>query len=343
METRKVQLTGGATYVVSLPKRWVTERGISQGDQINISTLPDGSLLLSTQSTMGRGVPRKRVLKLISERPEHLLRKLIGIYMSGYELIDLQAASGRITTDQRNTVRRFTRMVIGPEIIEESINRIIIQDFIDPTDLSVIQGIRRMYLIAKSMHKDTILALEESNLELAKDVVARDSDVNRLFWLISKQYNVMLRDFKLAEKVGISVYKCFNYLLVARIIERIGDHARKMAECLVELLTSANGKALGLRTATIDKVVKASTISLTILDTAIDALYNENITDANNSIDLVDKLLTATEELMTEILQHRGKLMLALAYIVESIRRTGLYATDISEIAINYTITELKS
>ena len=33
-ETRKIQFTGKSSYIVSLPKQWIMELGLKQGDQI---------------------------------------------------------------------------------------------------------------------------------------------------------------------------------------------------------------------------------------------------------------------------------------------------------------------
>jgi len=33
-ETRKIQFTGKSTYIVSLPKQWITDLGLKQGDQV---------------------------------------------------------------------------------------------------------------------------------------------------------------------------------------------------------------------------------------------------------------------------------------------------------------------
>jgi hypothetical protein len=78
---------------------------------------------------------------------------------------------------------------------------------------------------------------------------------------------------------------------------------------------------------------------LEILENAINAWYRERLEEANNAIDLAEKLTEVCGELMEEILKYEGTTAISLAYIVESIRRTGFYATDISETAINHIIT----
>ena len=35
-ETRKIQFTGKSTYIISLPKQWITDLGLKQGDQVSV-------------------------------------------------------------------------------------------------------------------------------------------------------------------------------------------------------------------------------------------------------------------------------------------------------------------
>ena len=35
-DTRKIQFTGNSTYIISLPKKWINELGLKQGDQVSI-------------------------------------------------------------------------------------------------------------------------------------------------------------------------------------------------------------------------------------------------------------------------------------------------------------------
>jgi phosphate uptake regulator len=47
MERRKVQLVGGNTFMVSLPKKWADRIGLKKQDEIEIEEQPDGALWLS--------------------------------------------------------------------------------------------------------------------------------------------------------------------------------------------------------------------------------------------------------------------------------------------------------
>jgi phosphate uptake regulator len=121
-----------------------------------------------------------------------------------------------------------------------------------------------------------------------------------------------------------------NLMLISRIIERIGDHASNIAESV----TLMDGMDIS------DKIVKEianeSDISLNILEKSMNAFFSENLDEANEAIDLSGKLIRASDNLTKKIKNEESDVVVLLSSIIESVRRIGLYATDISEIAINY-------
>jgi phosphate uptake regulator len=84
METRKVQLTGKSTFIISLPKTWVNDTGIKARDSIGVIPQPDGTLLLSPKMIKGKLPTKKEITVDKNEEKIHLLRKLIGAYITGY-------------------------------------------------------------------------------------------------------------------------------------------------------------------------------------------------------------------------------------------------------------------
>jgi phosphate uptake regulator len=46
METRKVQVTGKSTYIVTLPKRWAVDSGLVAGSLVRVSYQDDGSIAI---------------------------------------------------------------------------------------------------------------------------------------------------------------------------------------------------------------------------------------------------------------------------------------------------------
>jgi phosphate uptake regulator len=177
---------------------------------------------------------------------------------------------------------------------------------------------------------DAMTALTKEDMELAKDVIVRDGDVNRLDWMIAKQYNLILNNPEIAKGAGVTSEKSLNLMLISRIIERIGDHATKISEN-IRLLDGSD-----IDEKITDEIAHSSDISLKILDKSMNAFFSEDLNEANDTIDMSTKLNRASDALMKKLRNQDSDVVVSLASIIESVRRTGLYATDISEIAINY-------
>ncbi len=124
METRKVQKTGLSTITVSLPKEWVSSNNLKAGDQVNLEVMSDGSLTIDPKERKKREPIRKIVTVDRGEPTEHLTRKLIGAYLAGYNIIEVRSKE-RMDLDTKHAVKDFARLVIGPEVIEETANTLV--------------------------------------------------------------------------------------------------------------------------------------------------------------------------------------------------------------------------
>ena len=327
MEGRKLQLTGGSTYVVSLPKPWINATGLRAGDTVFLETLADGSLTVLPRPTE-KAPPRRKVFDVKgAETRDHLLRKLIGAYISGFGIIEVHSGPEEAPFVRRVS-REFCRMAIGPEIIEETRTSTVIQDLSDPAELSPEKCLRRMYMTVRAMLEDAVAALKAGDEGLAKDVAQRDEEVDRLYWLVAKQHH-LAHVAPPGSPDAMSRLGLHNVRLVAKLIERVGDHAQRIAEA-----------SLLVREKTLDsKLLKeldsASSASIAIFDKAFKALASQDIDLANEAVDERNPLQKMIDGLSNHVAAKKGEELLALAMIVDSVGRAGSYATDIAEIAIN--------
>jgi phosphate uptake regulator len=332
MEGRKLQLAGKSTYLVSLPKRWVIHAGLKAGDTLFVETESDGSV--SVRPHAGEKLANRRMVfqERGEEARDHLLRKLIGAYTSGFGLIEI-----RFTPDRapfvRRVAREFCRLVIGPEVIEEGRNLLLIQDLSDPSELSSEKCLRRMHLTVRAMLEDAVTALETENETLAHDVALRSQDVSRLFWMISKQYHLA---HSLPQPPGdrASSAAIHAHRLIAKLIERIGDHARRIAATYDAL--TASGKSLDPKVAKDIEEARVSAVAL--LDQAFTALVTRDIDAANQAIDGRDEHQKLIDSLSHRVATKRGEELLALGTIVDSLGRTAGYAVEIAEQAIDLAV-----
>jgi phosphate uptake regulator len=331
MEMRKVQVTGGSTYIVSLPKKWAIEVGVKPNDTVGIVPQADGTLLLTPKLESAREA-RRKVFQL-KEEPEEkeLLRKLIGAYVTGHDIIEVRQKP-RMTTKVRDVVRRFTQLVIGPEIIDEGIDDIKTRDLLDPSDLPFRTSIQRMYRIVSSMHREAALACMELDIHLAEDVITRDTEVDRLDWLVARQYNLLIKDMELAERIGTSREHAVNYLLISRIMERIGDHSARMARQVTDLVNSKVGRTL------LKEVGASSDRILPVLDDVVSALFERDGTLAQDCMERANGFLKELTGFKSRIADAPGEARLPLSIVADSLERTAHYTKDIGELVINYAI-----
>ncbi len=330
MEIRKVQLTGGSSYVITLPKTWIKSFNIEKNSPLGLIEQPDGTLLITSKIDEETTPKEKEFNADTIDDPTFLIRSLIGSYIAGYTLIKIYSKD-KIPPFVRTGVRNYTQMTIGQEVIEETNKVIFIKDLLNPAEMPFNNTIKRMHIIVRSMHEDIISALRNKDKDLVSDVISRDNDVDRLHWLIARQYNIISRDIKLAKKMG-AYGTMANYFLISKIIERIGDHAVRIAKN-VEILID---KKIDVKI--IDNFSSASRLAINIFNRSIDSFINKDMKSSNDNIDSISKLTDYCKKLNAIALQQKGEIAITLGYIIESIRRTGEYSGDLSEDVIDYLI-----
>jgi phosphate uptake regulator len=327
METRKVQITGKSTYIISLPKNWVNVVKIKNGDSCILIPRSDGTLLINPKLNENKDVTTNTI-HVESRDMETLFRKFIGSYLAGFNVIDVSSPD-KLSSDIREHIRTMTTSVIGPAIIDETMTSVKIMDLLDSSDLSLMQSLKRMYLITRGMHRDAIVSLQTQDSEFAKDVESRDNEVDKFYWLIAKQYNIIMNDLFFADKMGVKPQEVLGYLLVARSIERIADHAKKLA---------SNAKNIKANIEIISKISDTSEQIMKEFDQAINAFNRNKFDYANDVVNKTRSLGELTKNLTQEIftLKDSAMTIVSLAYIVDSLERTRAYVLDIAEIAINH-------
>jgi len=334
METRKVQATGGgSSYIVTLPKEWVNKNGIQKNDPINLLIQPDGTLLITTKKISGSNPTVKSINIDEIHDPEYIFRLLVGIYIAGFSIIEIEAKK-RIEPNIREIITLFTQAAIGPEIMDETVSNITIRDLLNPLEMPFNKTINRMYVLVKTMHEDAINALKQGKKDLAEEVINRDSDIDRLHWLVARQVNLVNRDTILSREMEIKPERAVNYLAISRLLERIGDHSVRIARNVPIIID------FGLDTTIVEKIADASILSLEILSNSMQAWSENDMMKANETIESIKDLNTHLEELHYDAIQLQGEPSIAISYIIESIRRTGEYAVDISEVTINHLVIE---
>jgi len=121
-----------------------------------------------------------KAVVLQNERGSSLKRKVVSMYLAGYNIMHLRSKTGRINPSQRDAVREVVRRnLVATEIIADASDLITIQVLLSIPELSVNAAVRRMFLISSAMHTDAMTSLAEQNYELAATIIKSDDEVDR--------------------------------------------------------------------------------------------------------------------------------------------------------------------
>ena len=322
MELRKVQRTESGTFFVSLPKRWADRVGLDKGAVLAASESTNGRLCLDPHSEAERQ-PLTTVVK-----PTHYLdREIVGRYLLGYDVIRVEAKN-RISPEERALIKESSSSLVGLEIVEEDYARIILQCLLEPTAFPPEKILRREYNIAASMHQDSVRAFLEGDVHLAKNVVARDDEVNRLYFLLVRILRTIIQNPSLSEKLEIRSIDCLDYRMCASLVETIGDRAVEIAH---KTMTLEDMKVLG---EILQLTSKFHSMVFESQEGAIEAFFNRDVVLAEEVRDErrnMERMLHDIESAAKRQSKEVVPLILATA---SSIYRVFGHSVDIADLVM---------
>ncbi len=152
-----MQLVGGATLSVTLPKAWADTAGIRPGDRVGLEPRADGTLAVRPVTPDGHPAQSRRVVDATGLRPDAVERRVLAAYLAGSEWIDV-AARGPLPPAVLDGLDALSRRVSGLEVVEKSRDRVVLQDIADASDLDLRRAFDRMYGTASALHRDVIAA-----------------------------------------------------------------------------------------------------------------------------------------------------------------------------------------
>jgi phosphate uptake regulator len=337
-ELRKIQVTGGSTYIISLPKTWIDQMGLKRSSVVSIVQRDDMSL-----SIQPKGIESpERVKKVIitinpGEKPDSVVRRLVSSYINGYNIIQIHSTEKRIDLETRFAIKDFVRKkLVGTEILSDLPNELTLQILLSYSELSVKDALRRMSIIAASMHRDAVQTLSTDNPRIAKEIVNMDDEVDRFSFYVIRLLNVAVMDAHVLKESGIRTPRqCLGYRLITKSVERMADHATNIAENRLALhLVPINDEILA-------ELNRISISALKVFEASMEALFDEEYSEADSAMEAAEETRGMEDEVIHKIVKLSPvEDVPQLRLIVESIVRTSEYGADIAETVLNMTVSD---
>jgi phosphate uptake regulator len=321
--TRKIQLTGGSTYIISLPKSWVKQLSLNPGDEIEIFQDNNLRLILSPKARVGENRVTKATISCENATPSFAVREFIAYYMAGYDTVSFVCS--RLKAEDRTIIKDMIRKrLLGSEVIEEDSNAITVQFLVNEKDLPISKAITRAASIAQNMVKDSIEALKNKDEEIAKEILERDDEVDRFYFYVSRQLTLSVSSFEILEDEGYNITQLVDIHSAIKSIERIADHASRIASLIPEVKETDTSKP-----------VELGEKALELFKDAFESFINERRDIANKIIERDVELANLHKQISSEILNSDIKHKSALLLVSDSFRRISRYSIDLAETTIN--------
>jgi phosphate uptake regulator len=339
-EQRKLQVTGGSTFIISLPKNWATKNELKRGSAMIVREEENGSLSIVPSSFPKQEKQDEAFIKTsINDNPDAIMRTAISAYLSGYNVLHIRAQGQKVLSSKlRNHLKSFARnYLVGTEIVIDTPTELTLQVLLNYPELTVQNALSRMGIIASSMHKEAIVALKNLDYPNAKAVIETDREVNRFSLYIVRLLKLAVSNQRIVKEIGLTSQKdCLGYRLIAKSVERTADHATKMAENTLLLKDQVNEDLL-------EKISELSSLAISMFESSMEALFKHDFNLAENVIEKLSQVRKVEKEAVLCSQNARVEEIVNLRLLIESVRRTAEYASDISEVVLNLNVESVLS
>jgi len=329
MESRKIQRVGYSTFSVSLPKEWVKESGLKQGDIIMLFTEKDGSLKLIPSSMVEHRTQTEEytINSDLCSEPGMLERLIVGNYILGRDVFRI-ISSTRISRMHIDEVRKIAHRLMGLGIVQETPHQIDLQCSIDPTKFKIDMLLRRLSVIASTIHMEAMQALAESNQELADDATRREDEADMMYWLALRLLLSAQRDRTMSDKIGLEdPSQILYFTLITRYLELIADRSEYIARRAIELQTRSKERA---SKPLMNRIANMGELAHNVFLKAMDCIFSGDIEVANDLLEMARAIRNEHDSLMKELPE-----LPTLRTVVWELDRIADHGASIAVIAIN--------
>jgi phosphate uptake regulator len=121
-------------------------------------------------------------------------------------------------------------------IVEETPSMISLQCLMQQQPFTSPEKIlQRNHASAARMIRDAANSFVNGDIDLAKNVIERDVENNKFYFLLVRILRTIIQNPRLSEKIGITPIECLDYRLAASLIEGIGDACVQLASNTISL------------------------------------------------------------------------------------------------------------
>ena len=339
MEIRKVQKVGHSTLTVSLPRDWVEQVGLKQGNVVTMRRTDDGCLRLIPGLAGDKAESMAaRVNADLCKEHELLSRIITGNYIEGRDSIVI-TSSKDLSSEHLWEIRSTVQRLMGLSIVEQTPRQVVIQSFVDPSKFPVSGLIQRLHRVGLSMQDAAMTALLEKRQDIAGEVLQMENEADRIYWLIVRQLILATTKLSAARDIGVlNPQHALGNRIVSKYLECIADCAESEAKEVIGIKDEDYDKHKSV----LDETIEMSKAVKLISENTMKAFVKLDVDLANKSIEDGIRAQTRNRKISGKIVDDVSNRNVALAFrsIAWNLTETARYCQMIAEVTINRYLEE---
>ena len=198
---RRVLKAGHSSIAVTLPKPWAEAMNLRPGDLVVFDQNDDGALYLKPAPVPGAapaGAPFL-VQARAFDTPGVLERLIVGAYRVGHDAIEVRT-DVPLAPDRVEEVLGAARGLLGVSVVAHESNRMVLQNFIDPSKYGLPQLVQRMKMILIAFLEEMEAVVQRPNR--SRRLTTLEEEGNKVLALLVRQLFLASRDWALARRIG---------------------------------------------------------------------------------------------------------------------------------------------
>ena len=325
MEVRKVQCTAAGTFLVTIPKEWVSRLGLAKGGNVSLE-LEGEDVVISPVSK--RPSTQSRPLDIDKVRDRKMLELSIGAsYIQGHDITEV-LSKGKVLPEQKRWIREAIINLVGVEVAEEYMDRVVLQNLVDPRMFDLDKTMRKFSDSSIAVLNDAVTGLATGDRVLAQDAFERGYQTTKLYRLLMRLALQYLRNRKLRDEMRVhAIDDVVTRIMAIKDLGRTAYYSYRTAQHTTEMEGGVDSTAL--------RAVKNMTgVTVRMQEQALDAFMKEDLGIASAVIDQMDEVRRLYQDLHG--LSQKGGAVGSLPFslIVRDIRGVAGYAVALADDAV---------
>jgi len=229
-EQRKLIRFGNSSFIVALPKGWITKNKMKKGDTLYIEETPDNELIITAKADRASEV--KTITLSMDDKDEtSFMRELNSAYISNYDEITVV---GKNLDKKNNFIEKILQDKIGLEISEKDENKVIIKDILDLEAISSDKIIRRLDNIIRSMFEDLKEGINAGKFKKwnMNEIYGADNSINKFYFLSLKIIRKCQENPRILQKLKLDSRTISDVQWIVLHLEYMGDELKRLAKIL---------------------------------------------------------------------------------------------------------------